>query len=223
MKIGIVADLHLPFGHPLYLDFCCDVFAAWGVSKIHLAGDVVDLHSISFWDSDPNGLSAESEAEAAEIEVARWYRTFSKATVSVGNHDERVFRVAKKAGLPERFVKDYAEVWDTPGWDWQFQHFYDEVLYEHGTGSSGKDAALNRAVQKRISLVMGHVHSYAGVKYHANERSRIFGMNVGCGIDVDSYAAAYGKNFPIRPVLGCGVVIDGTPYFEPMPIGAGEH
>ncbi len=222
MRVGIVGDIHAPFNHPLYLDFCCDVFAAWGVNTIHFIGDVVDAHALSFWEHDPNGLSAECESEAAAVEVSRWYKTFINSNVSIGNHDERQFRTARKAGMPDRFIRPYEDVWRTPKWDWQFQHFYDDVLYEHGTGSSGKDAAMNRAIQKRSSIVIGHVHSYAGVKYHANESSRVFGLNVGCGIDVTSYAAAYGKNFPIRPVLGCGVVIDGTPYFEPMPIGAGE-
>lgn len=222
MKIGIIGDIHAPFTHPLYMDFCADTFSSWGANVVHGIGDIVDAHALSFWDHDPNGLSAESEAEAAALDVADWYKMFPALTVSIGNHDERQFRVAKHAGLPDRFIRPYADVWRTPKWDWQFSHEFDGVLFEHGTGSSGKDAAMNRAIQKRISVVMGHVHSYAGVKFHANERSRVFGMNVGCGIDVDSYAAAYGKNFPIRPVLGCGVLIDGHPYFEIMPCGVSE-
>ncbi len=222
MRLGIVGDIHAPFSHPMYMDFCKDIFSAWGVNTIHLIGDVVDAHALSFWDHDPNGLSAESEAEAASVEVDEWYRTFLNANVSIGNHDERQYRVARKAGMPDRFIRPYADVWRTPKWDWQFQHEYDGVLLEHGTGTSGKDAAMNRAIQKRISLIMGHVHSYGGVKWHTSERSRVFGMNVGCGIDCDSYAAAYGKAFPIRPTLSCGVLIDGHPYFEIMPCGPGE-
>ena len=224
MRIGIVGDIHAPFTHPEYKRFIKDTFKAWKVDHVHFIGDVVDMHAVSFHDSDPNGLSPEDEAEEAMEEVAEWYATYPKATVSIGNHDERHFRMAKKAGIPDRFIAAYSEVWKTPKWDWQTSHMFDDVLYEHGTGSNGKDAAYNRAIGKRMSVVMGHVHAFGGVKFHANETSRIFGMNVGCGVDCRAYAMEYGKNFVNRPVLGCGIVIDGKEaYFEPMQCGEGEE
>jgi hypothetical protein len=49
----------------------------------------------------------------------------------------------------------------------------------------------------------------------------IFGLNVGCGIDIDSYAMEYGRPFSKRPTLGCGVVIGGQAgLFVPMPLGS---
>jgi hypothetical protein len=49
----------------------------------------------------------------------------------------------------------------------------------------------------------------------------IFGMNVGCGVDVKAYAMAYGKVYPKKPTLGCGIVIDGKiALFIPMDLGA---
>ena len=57
-----------------------------------------------------------------------------------------------------------------------------------------------------MPTVIGHTHSSAGVHYTANERDTIFGMNVGCGIDVKRYAFAYGKDFPRKPIISCGVV-----------------
>ena len=38
-------------------------------------------------------------------------------------------------------------------------------------------------------------------------------MQVGCGIDAKSYAAAYAKNFK-RQAIGCGVVIGGHTAFN---------
>jgi hypothetical protein len=207
----------------MYWRFCQDIFAAWQVDRIVFAGDIVDLHALSFWDHDPNGMSAEGEAVASTPIVKKWHRTFEGADVCIGNHDERHYRVARKAGMPDRYMKSYAEVWDTPTWNWRFSHIIDGVLFEHGTGTSGKDAAINLAIQKRCSTVIGHVHSYAGVKWHANPHNAIFGLNVGCGIDCKAYAFAYGKAFPVRPVLGCGIVIDGyEAHFEPMAIGRGQ-
>ena len=69
-----------------------------------------------------------------------------------------------------------------------------------------------------MSVVMGHVHSVAGVKFGAGPLERWFGMDVGCLIDRKAWQFAYGKHMPKKPILGCGVVIDGTPYYEPMPL-----
>jgi hypothetical protein len=224
VRNGIVGDLHFPFVHPMYLRFCQDVFAAWRVDKVHLIGDINDGHGLSFHEHDANGMSAEDEAAAADLHIQKWHRTFPKATVSIGNHDERYWRVAAKAGMPKRYLKPYKEAFKTPSWDWQLEHEFDGVIYTHGTGNSGKDAAINLAIQRRRSTVIGHIHSFPGVKWHANADSRIFGMNVGCGIDCGAYAFAYSKNFPVRPFLGCGIVLDGElAYFEPMPCGAGDR
>lgn len=229
MRIGIVGDIHIPFEHPHYLEFCMDTFSMWKVEHIHLIGDVVDGHALSFHEHDPNGHSASGEWALARERLKAWKKHLKSRqrdmdiTVSIGNHDARHFRVARKAGIPDLYIRNYSEVWDTPGWDWRETHILDGVVYEHGVGTSGKFAALNRAMQKRCSCVIGHVHSWAGVHWHANEFNRIFGMNVGCGVSVDSYAMAYCRPFPIRPMLGCGVVIDGRfAYFEPMPCGKRE-
>lgn len=222
MRIGIVGDVHEPFSHPMYLSFCQDVFEQWGVNQVHFIGDIIDNHAISFHDPDPNGHGAYREAMLARKRVEEWYKTFTKATVSIGNHDERHFRRCRKEGIPDLFLRDFKDIWRTPKWDWQLNHVFDGVRFQHGTGSSGKDAAINQAVQRRISVVQGHTHCWGGVKYHANDDSRIFGMNVGCGIDVGSYAASYAKDFANRPTLSCGVCIDGIGYYEPMPMGPGE-
>ena len=224
MIVGTIGDLHLPFTHPRYLEFIRDTFDAWNVDAIHFAGDIVDLHALSFWDIDPNGHSAERESELAAEMLVDWVRAFPDATVSIGNHDERHYRRARKAGIPDRYLRTYNEVWNSPGWKWKFAHTYDGVLYEHGTGSAGDDAAFKRAKEKRTSIVMGHIHTAGFAKFSTTERDRVFGLSVGCGIDCDAYAFAYGRPFPRRPVLGCGIVIDGvSAYFEPMACGSRER
>ena len=48
-------------------------------------------------------------------------------------------------------------------------------------------------------------------------------MDTGCGIDNAAYQFAYGKHTKQKPVLSAGVVLDGVPYHEVMPIGRGER
>ena len=53
-------------------------------------------------------------------------------------------------------------------------------------------------------------------KYYRNEGGRVFGMNVGCGVDHDQLAMYYAIRYNAKPILGCGIVLDGKyAYWEP--------
>jgi hypothetical protein len=218
-NVLVIGDTHIPFQHPEYLAFCLKVKSDYQCETVVHIGDEVDNHAISFHDADPDGLSAGAEAEAAQQELNLWYEAFPEVWCIVGNHGALPFRKAYAKGIPKKYLKTYEEIWQAPsGWVWAHSVVIDNVLYEHGIGSSGKNAALNRAIDNRMSLVMGHAHSWGGVQYTANVNSMIFGMNVGCGIDINAYAMAYGKPFTKKPTLGCGVVMQGgkQAVFVPM-------
>ena len=221
MIVGIIGDTHFPFCHKDYLKFVKKTFKEWGVQKIVHIGDEVDNHAISYHESDSSGLSAGDEMNEAMKELKKWYKVFPKVDVLVGNHSALPFRQAASAGLPKRMIKPYEEMWEAPnGWKWHDEIIIDKVMYQHGTGSSGQNGAIKRAVNNRMSTVIGHCHAFGGVNYTASDRDLIFGMNVGCGIDIKSYAMAYGKAFSIRPTLGCGIVVsDREAYFIPMNLG----
>jgi hypothetical protein len=61
------------------------------------------------------------------------------------------------------------------------------------------------------------LHTKAGIQWYVGRHYKIFGMNVGCGIDHKSYAMAYAYDFP-KPVISCGVVLNNgkLPIVEPM-------
>lgn len=211
-----IGDLHLPFTHKGYLDFCKKVKKDWKCSKVVLAGDVVDSHAMSYHESDPDGYSAGEEIKEATRLIKPWVKAFPNAVVTIGNHDAILHRKAKTFGIPLSCLKDLREIYRTKGWEWGYEFVIDGVLYMHGKGY-GKNAALNTAIAEMMPVAQGHSHSYAGVQYYANNRNRIFGLNSGCGIDIASYAFAYGKKFSVRPILGCGVVLNGkTAHFIPM-------
>lgn len=221
--VAVIGDTHFPFVHPMYRQFVADTAQKHKADWIHHIGDVVDAHSISFHEHDPDGHNSGLELELASQEIERWQKSFPQMSVSIGNHCERHVRAARKAGLSSRYLKSYQDLFGTKLWDWQFEHQFEGVLYTHGTGNSGKDAAINLAIQRRCSTVIGHTHTYPGVKYHANQDSIIFGLQAGVGLDDRSYAFAYGRNFCVKPVLGMGIVKDGEfATFIPMPCGKGQ-
>lgn len=227
-NIGIIGDLHCPFNlketdeHLSYLQFCYETFNRFGVSKIVQIGDEADNAAISYHQKETDSYGAESEAELAQIELNKFYEVFPEVSVCVGNHSALPFRQATTAGIPKRFLKTYEEIWNAPkGWIWELQHEINGVLFEHGTGSSGPNAAKNRAIANRQSTVIGHCHSFGGVNYMASRSDMIFGLNVGCGIDNSAYSFRYGRQYPKKPTIGCGIVIDGRMgLFIPMDLGS---
>lgn len=222
-RVLVVGDIHEPVTHPSYLRFVRWVQREWATDRTVFIGDVVDFHGVSFHAKNPECPGPRDEMEQAARGIAKWYKAFPEAEVMIGNHDERVYRLAASVGIPSRFIRPYAEVWETPGWDWKFETYCDDVHYLHGTGSSGIRPAKLRAEQSCMSTVIGHVHSVGGVQFGAGPKHRLFGMDVSCGIDRKAWAMAYGRDHVRKPVLGCGVVIDGHPYFEAMKCGPGEQ
>jgi predicted phosphodiesterase len=222
-NVGIIGDTHEPFCIKGYREFTYEVFNRFGCSEIVHIGDEVDNHALSYHENSEGAYDAMREAELAQQEMDEWYKTYKNVKVCVGNHSALPFRKATTNGIPNRFLKTYEEIWNAPkGWKWELQWEIDGVLYEHGTGSSGVSGARNRAIANRQSTVIGHSHSFGGVSYMASRNDIIFGMNVGCGIDTSEYAFAYGKQFPKKPTIGCGVVLDKgrTAIFVPMDLGS---
>lgn len=216
-RILIPGDLHCPVDHPAYLQFCLDLYDQWDCDQVIFIGDIVDNHAVSFHAANPHCPGPCDEYELAYESIQRWYKAFPKAKVAIGNHDNRIIRLAESVNMPSKYLRDFQEVWDTPGWDWDYEHIVDSVLYIHGTGVSGVHPSWSAISKKMSSVVMGHCHSRAGVKFLCNGRERFFGMDVGCGIDVRAYNFAYGQNFAVRPCLAAGIVLDGKlPYSEVM-------
>jgi len=207
-----------------YVRFLQDTFDSWGVDRIVHIGDLADWNSISYHEKHPGNSNAEQEYQEAKKQIRELSKAFPKADWMIGNHDALTSRQAVTAGLPTSIVLDYNSQWEI---DWTVhKRFYklliDGVLFCHGdTGPGGEHAAYKHAQNNFKSTVQGHHHSNGGVKYFVNEKFRVFGMDVGCGIDVDLLQFEYGRKFPRKPVLGCGIVVNGkSAYFEPWLLGS---
>lgn len=217
-RVLVIADQHHPFTHKDYLNHCKKQYKKYKCNRVVNIGDVIDHHTGSYHETDPNGLSPIEELRQTRISLKKWVRAFPKMDIMRGNHDELPFRKAKTMGYTRESMKSLNDTYDLPdAWNWHESTIIDGVLYTHGTGLSGKNAALNAAIGNRMSTVIGHVHSFAGIQWTASKQDLLFGMQVGWGGDIESYAFAYGKHFTSRPIMGCGIVINGTnPYYEPM-------
>ena len=218
-RVLIIGDTHCPGMRTGYVDFLKRVADRYAVTRVVHIGDLVDWASISYHEKHPELRGAATEYRRALRQVATLTKAFPKADWLIGNHDALTERQAVTAGLPPELLKDYADMWNV-GWSVhpRFAKLeVDGVIYSHGdSGRGGIDAARLQSQDNFRSTVIGHFHGQAGVKWFANNDSRVFGLSVGCGIDADALAFEYGRKFARKPLLGCGVVLNGKQaYFEP--------
>ena len=202
-NILVIGDLHEPFCLEGYLDWCLEQYETFNCTQVIFIGDILDNHAFSYHEPDPDGMSAGDELEKSIKKVSEWYRAFPYADVCIGNHDRMAARKGISGGIPSVWIKSYNEVLKTPNWNWVESVVYDDVLFEHGEGGQAQTKAKNNL----MSSVCGHTHTEAYCKWFVGKRFRVFGMQVGCGVDADTYAAAYAKNFK-RQAIGCSVVLN---------------
>ena len=222
-RVLVIGDTHCPAMLPEYPEFLSDIYEQWDCDRVVHIGDLVDWASISYHPKAPSLKNSEFEFEQAMDQVQTLAEYFPTVDWLIGNHDSLTERQATDLGLPLQVLREYTDLWNLPGWTAHARYQtieIDGVRYSHGeTGRGGAFPALAQATDQFQSTVIGHFHAAAGVVFRVNENARVFGMNVGCGVDYHTAAMQYGVKFPKKPVLGCGVVIDGTTaIFEPMAI-----
>lgn len=210
-----IPDLHCPFHHQDALEFLKAVRNRFKPTTVVCLGDEIDAHALSRYPKDPDGMAAGEEVSKAREALYPFYKEFPEVLVCESNHTVRGHKIAFGSGIPSAFLRTIEQILNVPdGWKYANKHEVDGVLYIHGdSGKSGCYAHVNYMRAFKQSIVIGHIHSYAGVNYEGT----LFGMNSGCLIDSDAYCFKYAKNMPIPVNLGCGIIIDGKEaHFIPM-------
>lgn len=214
-NVLVIGDLHSPFVKKGYLEHCKKVYKQYKCNKVVFIGDIIDNHYSSYWETNPDGLSAKDELQAASKELAKWVKSFPKAVVLMGNHDRIIARKAFSAGLSTQWIKTMGEVLNAPGWEFHTEYELDNVIYVHGEGC--KNLKLS-TLHRYKSMVIGHFHTKAEIIYTASSIDLLFGMSVGCGIDEKSYAMEYAKFNVEKAIISCGVILNNgsLPILIPM-------
>lgn len=217
-RVLVIPDLHAPFIEPGFFEHCKEIYHKYNCNTVHFTGDCLDNSFSSFHEICPDGKSAGDELALAIKQIEPFWREWPKATVCIGNHDAIISRKLVASGLSKAWLKDFNDVLNTPGWIWADKFNIDGVMYLHGTGSSGRNGAINRAINWNTRICQGHIHTETSIIYHANQDSLLWSMQLGAAFDANSYAANYAKNFTKKPIIAVGVILDNgrLPILEPM-------
>lgn len=221
--ILVVPDQHAPYHHPDMLRFLKAVKGKFPIDLVVNLGDEVDHHALSFHDSDPNLDSAGTELEKAKPVMAALNKLFPQMLVCASNHGSLAFRKAKAHGIPVQYLKSYREVLfpkgGAPGWSWRDEWLIKtplgKIKFQHSSSNPVADAAHNRC-----NLAVGHNHGKFGIEYAASSDFLYWGATFGCLIDNSALAFAYGKLAKNKPIIGCGIILNGKPVLIPMVLDA---
>ena len=213
----VISDMHMPYHHQDSLRFLKAIKEVYAPDKIVNIGDEVDMHAMSFHDSDPNLPSASDELKLARKSIKKLHNLFPEMTLVDSNHGSLAFRRAKSMGMPVEYLKDYAEVLKIPsGWTWQDELILNcdgvQVMFRH----QFKKNPLICAQQMGMCVVQGHFHEDFNVQYVSSPNKLLWAMTVGCLIDKKSLAFTYNKTNYKRPILGCGLIVNGQAQLMPM-------
>lgn len=203
-RVLVIGDLHAPFDLDQYFDHCVETYAKYNCNQVVFIGDVIDNHFSSYHETDANGMGGAQELDLAIDRLRRWYKQFPVADVTIGNHDRLIMRKAQSSAVPSKWIKQYKEVLETPNWNFTERVVYDNVQYIHGEAGT----ARTKSKADMMSTVQGHLHTQCYTEWAVGRNFKVFGCQVGCGINFDTYAMAYAKAGK-KPAIGCAVVLGG--------------
>ena len=214
-NVLVIGDLHEPFCLDSYLDWCIEQYEIYNCTEVVFIGDIIDNHYSSYHESSADGLGGLDELELAIKRISKWYKAFPIATVIIGNHDRIIMRKAQTSAIPSKWIKSYKEVLEVPDWEFVERYELNNVQYIHGEGGT----ARTKCRADMMNTVQGHLHTQCYTEHYVGKNFRVYGTQVGCGINHKSYAMAYAK-YGKRPAVACAVILNNgqTPLNLLMPL-----
>jgi len=214
-NVLVIGDLHEPFCLDSYLDWCKEQYEIYNCTEVVFIGDIIDNHYSSYHETSADGMGGLDELELAIKRISRWYKAFPIAKVIIGNHDRIIMRKAQTSAIPSKWIKSYKEVLEVPNWEFVERYELNNVQYIHGEGGT----ARTKCRADMMNTVQGHLHTQCYTEHYVGKNFRVYGTQVGCGINHKSYAMAYAK-YGKRPAVACAVILNNgqTPLNLLMPL-----
>lgn len=216
-----ISDVHEPYAHPQALKFCKSLQKDFEIpnSNIYSVGDLLDQYGFSRWPKSPDAKhTINQELDLARERLKRWALAFPELKICESNHDQRIMKKALGADLPSQVIRSFREIFGIPD-EWEIKQQFVvmankcEIVVDHGEEFPD---ALQAAISYGVNVVQGHHHAKAGVQYARSRVQELWGMSVGCLVDRESFAFSYGDKSKRKPMIGCGIVLNGIAHFIPL-------
>jgi DNA-binding transcriptional regulator YhcF (GntR family) len=217
-RVLVISDMHIPYHHPDAVEFLKAIKKKYKPDRIINIGDELDNHAMSYHESDPDTFSAGDELARARKVTMELEQIFPQMDLIESNHGSLYYRKAKTHGIPKEAMVPYNDLLAVgSGWRWHFDLTIKlsngELCYFHH-GKVGDVLTLTQRMG--ISAVQGHYHNRFRIDFWGNPRGLYWGLQVGCLIDDNALAFQYNKTTTERPIIGCGIILDGIPHLLPL-------
>lgn len=223
-SVLIISDTHAPYIHKDAYKFLRAIKRELldDNSIILHSGDEVDNHAISMHPSDCDLMSAGDELKEACSYMQGLENIFERICFLDSNHGSLAIRRFKLHGIPLQYLKSLNQVYGvSKKWSW-----HEDIILETKIGKvylcHGKSSVYGKlAKEQGCSAIQGHYHGKFEITWHQSALSQRFNIFVGCLIDRESLAFAYGKNHIPKPILGVGMLTkEGYPKLVKMDLDA---
>ena len=178
-------------------------------------GDMLDQKAWSRFPKGPEDDSPQLEWEKSVKSALKMSKMFPNMIILNSNHDRRYIKKAAEAGLPKVMVRTLDELIPVKGWQWHLGPnplVIDNTAFMHGDELSGSVAA--KVSTLGMNVVQGHTHK-AELKYVCTFDKRLFGLDVGCTVDVNGRSFDYAASSLTKVWVGFGYIENGVPHLIP--------
>lgn len=218
----IFGDTHAPFQHKDTLDFLGDIQSKYKPDRVVLNGDASDSYNFSQYSRDIQADSLSAEIKGLHKFTSKLHGIFPELIITESNHDSRLWRRAKIAGIPREFIIPYMSFIGAEsfkGWklvdDFFFTVDADRSKWQVSHWKTG--TALTCSQHLGRNIVLSHHHSKQGLYRWSPEPGKtLWGADTGCLIDRKSYAFAYASAQALVQVTGAILIEGGVPKIIPL-------
>ena len=208
-NILVISDLHIPNHHPDAFQFLSKIKRMVEPDLVVQIGDLVEMNTVSRYTLNPDYVSPATEFIQAYQYTQEFLKIFPKMIWVLGNHDIRVLAKAERDGIPSCFFKDFHTLLDLPQ-EWKICEslvLNNETLFTHG-----KSSVPNKVAEySGKNVVQGHFHHSFAVTWVKTLEKDLFSLYTGCLIDDTAVVFNYNKGDLRRPILGSGLISNGSP------------
>lgn len=218
----IFGDTHAPFEHKDTLAFLADISSKYKPDRVVCNGDLSDSYWFSQYSKDIKAERMSHEITGLRKFTKELGKIFPEIVISDSNHDARLWRKAKEAGIPREFIIPYMNLIgaeDLKGWklvdDFFFTVDADRSKWQVSHWKTG--TALTCSQHLGRNIVLSHHHSKQGIyRWSPEPGKNLYGADTGCLIDRKSYAFAYASAQALVQVTGAILIEEGVPKIIPL-------
>lgn len=215
-----ISDTHFPFHHQDVFDFLDAVRSEYNLDRVVHLGDISDSYCFSNYAKALEADNVPDEIKKMRAAAVQLAEMFPDMLVCQSNHDDRLYRKAKAAGIPRELVLPYKKFLGVEKYNWTWKpdvtltvdSTRQKIYFCHTKGSS----AVFLAKQVGMSVIMGHHHSKSSLTYIRTPTQIYFAADCGCLISDKGHAFVYNQAQIVRPMRSVVIIKEGKPELIPL-------